>query len=54
MQGYFYGWYFKCQSKEKTLAIIPAVHGAGRERTCSIQLLTEDEAWEVKFAGDTY
>lgn len=54
MQGYFYGWYFKCQSDTNTLAIIPAVHGAGRERTCSIQFITEDNTWVVEFKGSSY
>jgi len=49
MDGYFYGWYFKCQSENQTIAIIPAVHGAGRERTCSIQFITEENAWTVDF-----
>lgn len=25
-KGWFYGWYFKCQSDTQTLAVIPAVH----------------------------
>ena len=29
MGDYFCGWYFRCQSEEKTLAVIPAVHRAG-------------------------
>lgn len=47
MAGYFYGWYFKCQSDIQTLAVIPAVHGAGRERTCSIQFITDEQAWSI-------
>ncbi|MBR2046617.1 MAG: hypothetical protein IJ958_10885 [Agathobacter sp.] len=42
MNGYFQGWYFKAQSNDQTIAVIPAIHGAGRERTCSIQFITED------------
>ncbi len=49
MDKYFYGWYFKCQSDGQTLAIIPAVHGAGCERTCSIQFITENDSWTVDF-----
>lgn len=48
-QGFFYGWYFKCQSDMQTLAVIPAVHQTGRKRTCSIQIITETEAWAVEF-----
>lgn len=54
MKGYFYGWYFKCQSDTQTLAVIPAVHGAGRERTCSIQFITEDNAWTVTFPKEIF
>ena len=51
MSGYFYGWYFRCQSDTQTLAVIPTVHGAGRERTCSIQIITDDGAWTAAFRG---
>lgn len=54
MQGDFYGWYFKCQSDTQTFAVIPAVHGAGRSRTCSIQVITEDGAWTIPFSGDIF
>lgn len=54
MHGYFYGWYLKCQSDTQTLAVIPAVHGIGRRRTCSIQVITENGAWNVSFPGKTF
>ena len=41
MRNYFCGWYFKCQSDDKTLAVISAVHGSSQ----SIQLITDDGAW---------
>lgn len=46
-RGWFYGWYFKCQSDTQTLAVIPAVHWADRKRTCSIQIITEKQSWTV-------
>lgn len=49
MNGYFYGWYFKNQSDRQTLAVIPAVHGAGRARTCSIQFITADNTWTISY-----
>ncbi len=49
MCGYFYGWYLKCQSDEQTLAVIPAVHKNGRKRTCSIQMITDNDVWETIF-----
>lgn len=50
----FYGWYLKCQSDTQTLAVIPAVHNAGNKRTCSIQVITDHDAWTVPFAADSY
>ena len=54
MHGSFYGWYLKCQSDTQTLAVIPAVHSAGRKRTCSIQMITDDDAWTVTFPIDVF
>lgn len=50
----FYGWYLKCQSDTETLAVIPAVHSAGRERTCSIQIITDHDVWAVTLSGDLF
>ncbi len=50
----FYGWYFKCQSDTQTLAVIPAVHNAGFRRTCSIQVITDHDAWTVTFTADSF
>lgn len=54
MKNYFYGWYLKCQSDTQTLAVIPALHRAGRKCTCSIQFITEKESWTVIFPGNTF
>lgn len=54
MYGSFYGWYLKCQSDTQTLAIIPAVHKTGRKRTCSIQIITDNDAWTVRFTADVF
>ena len=54
MYNYFYGWYFKCQSDTQTLAVIPAVHTAGNKRTCSIQVITDNDAWTVTFPADSF
>ena len=54
MHGSFYGWYLKCQSDTQTLAVIPAVHSAGRKRTCSIQIITDNDAWTVTFPIDVF
>ena len=54
MYGSFYGWYLKCQSDTQTLAVIPAVHDTGRKCTCSIQIITDHDAWTVTFATDIF
>lgn len=41
MRKSFCGWYFKCQSDTKTLALIPATHGGHN----SVQLITDEGAW---------
>lgn len=54
MYNSFYGWYLKCQSDTQTLAVIPAVHNAKNKRTCSIQVITDDDAWIVTFTADSF
>lgn len=46
MNDYFYGWYFRCQSEQGTIAVIPAVHVSGDEKSCSIQVITEGRGVE--------
>jgi len=47
MHDYFSGWYFKCQSKTQTLAIIPAVHETNGNMTYSVQVITEDASSDI-------
>lgn len=54
MRNFFYGWYFKCQSETRVLAIIPAVHQAGRKRTCSVQIITDEGCHVVEFPGEAF
>lgn len=54
MKDSFWGWYFKCQSDSGTLAVIPAVHQAGRKRTCTIQVITEEGSWTVGYPGKAF
>lgn len=49
MRNFFYGWYFKCQSAAQTLAVIPAVHKSGKKKSCSIQIITENQAWNADY-----
>ncbi|MCI8799548.1 MAG: hypothetical protein HFH88_07010 [Lachnospiraceae bacterium] len=54
MHHSFYGWYLKCQSDTQTLAVIPAIHNTGNKRTCSIQVITDNDAWTVMFPADVF
>lgn len=47
MHNFFEGWYLKCQSDTQTLAVIPAIHRKGKKYYCSIQVITEEDAWTV-------
>lgn len=33
MTDYFYGWYFRCQGRDGSIAVIPAVHLSAEKRT---------------------
>ena len=54
MRGYFYGWYLKCQSDTQTLAVIPAMHRSGKKHTCSMQIITDDDAWTLSFPANAF
>lgn len=54
MYNFFYGWYMKCQSDSQTLAVIPAVHQVNGVRTCSIQIITDKDTWNVAFPGRVF
>ncbi len=54
MKGFFYGWYLKCQSTTQTLAVIPAIHKTSQTQTCSIQIITNENAWVVEFKGKEF
>ena len=47
MHNYFEGWYFKCQDKDKTLALIPARHRFQGKTTCSLQVITDEKAFFI-------
>ena len=52
MNNYFRGWYFKCQSGERTLALIPAIHVSGNRHSCSVQLVSNTENWNISLPPD--
>lgn len=45
----FFGWYFKCQAQNQTLAVIPAIHCAGGRTSCSVQLITGQSAHSFSY-----
>ena len=49
MNDYFYGWYYRFQGKNGSAALIPAVHLSEKERSCSIQVITEKESLYREF-----
>lgn len=54
MRNYFCGWYFRCQSEDQTLAIIPSFHKTKESRFCAIQLITDTEAFNAQFPYSEY
>lgn len=49
MRNCFCGWYFRCQSEQQTLAVIPSVHRTKEFQFCSIQLITDTQSFQVPF-----
>ena len=47
--GYFKGWYFKCSTKDKTIALIPAYHYSNNIKSASLQIITDDKALNIPF-----
>lgn len=50
MRNYFCGWYFRCQSDQQTLALIPSVHRTKGCQSCAIQLITDTQSFHVPFS----
>lgn len=50
MNDYFCGLYFKCQSKKRTIAIIPAFHKSNGEKSCSLQLACDTGAFNISYS----
>lgn len=53
-QNYFKGWYFKCCTKEKTIAFISAYHQSKNNKTASLQIITDDSAFNIPFCNLQY
>ena len=54
MRKYFCGWYYRCQSADHTLAIIPSVHKTKDSSFCTIQLITDTHAFHAQFPHDAF
>ena len=48
-KGYFQGWYFKCSNGDKTIAFIPAYHRSENITSASLQVITDDEVYNIPF-----
>lgn len=47
--GYFKGWYFKCSTEDRTIAFIPAYHCSNGKKSASLQIITDDKAFNIPF-----
>ena len=54
MGNYFCGWYYRCQSEKHTMAVIPSIHRAGVDKYCSIQLITDTDAYSLRLPIGEY
>lgn len=53
-KDYFKGWYFKCSNDTQTIAFIPAFHRSGHRETASLQIITDDGAFNLPFNSLEY
>ena len=44
----------KCQSDGHTFAVIPALHGIKGKKSCSIQIITEKNVWNIEFPSEAF
>lgn len=51
---FFKGWYFKCCANDKTIAFIPAYHINNNKKTASLQIITDDKAFNIPFENLEY
>lgn len=49
MRDYFCGWYIKCQNGTQTVAFIPAYHITNGEKSCSLQIITDERSWNIPY-----
>ena len=54
IMGYFKGWYFKCCTKGETIAFIPSFQRSNRQKTASLQIITDHEVYNLPFDSLEY
>lgn len=54
MGDYFCGWYLKCQNGRQTVAFIVAYHITGKDKSCSLQVITDESSWNVTYPFEKY
>lgn len=52
MDNRFCGWYFRCQSKTDTIALIPAMHTTDGKRSGSLQIIRDTGSHLVSFSEE--
>ncbi len=45
--GFFKGYYFKCSTGEEIIAFIPAIHGVRKDKSASLQIITEEGVYNI-------
>lgn len=53
-KDYFKGWYFKCSNETNTIAFILAFHRNNNQETASLQVITDDTAFNIPFPSLQY
>ena len=54
MRDYFCGWYIKCQNDSQTVAFIAAYHIVNNQKSCSLQIITDNGAWNVAYPFEAF
>jgi len=54
MRNYFCGWYIKCQNGSQTVAFIAAYHIVNNRKSCSLQVITDDGAWNAEYPFEEF
>ena len=54
MRDYFCGWYIKCQNGTQTVAFIAAYHISNNVKSSSLQIITDDGAWNAEYPYEAF